>query len=328
MTGLKFPQSRAGGAAPRPAVLAVSWLTDRALGDPARRHPVAGFGALATRAERALYWPSRGRGVLYTAGLVTAAAVAAGGLDHLVRRAPGGRIVAGSLALWSTLGGRSLEQVAGELAAALETGDLERARAILPWLAGRDPTHLDAAELCRAAVESVAENTADAVIGPLLWGAVAGVPGAAVYRAANTLDAMVGHRSPRYGRFGWAAARLDDLLTWPAARLGALLTVALAPVVGGDRGRAWAVLRRDGASHPSPNAGRMEAAAAGALGVRLGGTNLYDGRIERRPALGTGPPPGPADLRRAIRLSRAAGWAAAALCVLLAAALRSTGRRW
>lgn len=325
MTGLKFPHRGAGGGGrgqPRAALLAVGWLADRAFGDPRRGHPVAGFGALATRAERVLWWPSRGRGVLWAAGLVAGAGVAAAGLSHLGRRLPGGRLAAGSVVLWSTLGGRSLERVAGELAAALEAGDLERARGLLPSLAGRDPTHLGAAELCRAGLESVAENTADAVIGPLFWGAVAGVPGAAVYRAANTLDAMVGHRSPRYERFGWAAARLDDLLTWPAARLGALLMVVLAPLVGGDRARAWAVLRRDGASHPSPNAGRMEAAAAGALGVRLGGTNVYGERIEHRPILGAGPPPGPADLRRAIRLARATGWAGAALCVLLAAARR------
>jgi len=295
---------------------------DRALGDPPRRHPVAGFGALASRAERVLWWPSRGRGVLYTVGLVAGAGAAAAGLDRLARHVPGGRLAVGSLVLWSTLGGRSLERVAGELAAALEAGDLERARAILPSLAGRDPSHLDASELCRAGLESVAENTADAVIGPLLWGAIAGAPGAAVYRAANTLDAMVGHRTQRYERFGWASARLDDVLTWPAARLGALLTVLLAPHVGGDRARAWAVLRRDGASHPSPNAGRMEAAVAGALGVRLGGTNVYGGRTEHRPTLGTGAPPEPEDLRRAIRLARATGWAAAAMCALLAAAVR------
>ncbi|HEU5003627.1 MAG TPA: cobalamin biosynthesis protein [Actinomycetota bacterium] len=307
------------------AAVALGWLADRALGDPARHHPVAGFGMLATRTERLVWWPSRGRGTLYAVTLVAGTGMAAAGLGRVLRRIPGGSVAAGTVVLWTTLGGRSLERVAGELAGALEAGDLGRARALLPSLAGRDPTHLDAAGLCRAGLESVAENTADAVVGPLLWGAVAGAPGAAMYRAANTLDAMVGHRSPRYERFGWAAARLDDLLTWPAARLGALLMVALAGSVHGDRARAWAVLRRDGASHPSPNAGRMEAAAAGALGVRLGGTNVYGERVEHRPTLGDGPPPGPADLRRAIRLSRATGWAAAALCMLLAAARRRSG---
>src|SRR5205085_10396633 len=133
------------------------------------------------------------------------------------------------------------------------------------------------------------ENTADAVVGPLVWCAVAGPAGAAAYRAANTLDAMVGHRTRRYERFGWAAARLDDVLTWPAARAGALLAVALAPQVGGRPGAAWAALRRDGARHPSPNAGRLEAAFAGALGVTLGGRNRYTERVQDRPRLGAGP---------------------------------------
>ena len=133
------------------------------------------------------------------------------------------------------------------------------------------------------------------------------------YRAANTLDALVGHRCPRYERFGWAAAHLDDLLTWPAARLGAALAVALAPLAGGRRRDAWRVLRDDGAAHPSPNAGRLEAAFAGALGVRLGGRNAYDGRVEQRPQLGDGRVPGPADVAGAVRLSALVG-GAAALC--------------
>jgi adenosylcobinamide-phosphate synthase len=139
----------------------------------------------------------------------------------------------------------------------------------------------------------------------------------AAYRAANTLDAMVGHHSVRYERFGWAAARLDDLLTWPAARLGAGLACVLAPLVGGGVGRAWRTLRRDGGAHPSPNAGRMEAAFAGALGVRLGGVNRYGDRVERRPTLGDGPAPGPDEVDRAVRLSMLVGWAAAALLVLV-----------
>ncbi len=137
--------------------------------------------------------------------------------------------------------------------------------------------------------------------------------GAAAYRAANTLDAMVGHRSPRYERFGFAAARLDDALTWPAARIGALLSVALAPAVGGGAREAWRVLRRDGARHPSPNAGRMEAAFAGALGVCLGGRNVYAGSAEERPRLGDGSPPGAADVRRAAALSLLVGAAGALL---------------
>ena len=139
--------------------------------------------------------------------------------------------------------------------------------------------------------------------------------------AANTLDAMVGHRSPRYERFGWAAARLDDVANLLPARVCALLTAAVAPAVGGSPAvslRAW---RRDAAPHPSPNAGPVEAAAAGALGVTLGGRTVYPHGAEERPRLGDGPPPGPADLRRAARLSRLVGAAATGLAAVAATAL-------
>jgi adenosylcobinamide-phosphate synthase len=151
-----------------------------------------------------------------------------------------------------------------------------------------------------------------------MWGAVAGPAGVLAHRAANTLDAMVGHRSERFERFGWASARLDDALNWPAARVTALATAALAPVAGGSPGATWRVVRRDGAAHPSPNGGRAEAAFAGALGVRLGGRNVYGARVEERPALGDGALPGPADVERAVRLSLAVG----AACALAAAGVR------
>jgi len=298
--------------------LVVGWLADRALGDPQRWHPVAGFGRLSRAVEERMWRPERRAGALYALALVGAAglgvSLACRLVGRLVGRHPLGRALVASVVVWTALGGRSLERAAENLAAAVEAGDLTRARALLPALAGRDPASLDAAELCRAGVESVAENTADAVTAPLLWGAVAGPGAVAAYRAANTLDAMVGHRNPRYEQFGWAAARLDDLLTWPAARLAAGLAVLLAPVAGGDRAQAWAVLRRDGAAHPSPNAGRLEATFAGALGLRLGGTNAYGDRVEDRPRLGEGRPPGPDDLRRAVILSRATGWASTAVC--------------
>jgi adenosylcobinamide-phosphate synthase len=163
-------------------------------------------------------------------------------------------------------------------------------------------------------VESVAENTGDAVVGALFWGSVAGPAGVAAYRAANTLDAMVGHPDERYAAFGWAAARIDDLLSWPGARLGSLLAVALAPLVHGSPAAAWRAMRRDGWRHPSPNAGRLEAAFAGALGVRLGGPLSYSGRFETRPVLGDGATPGVDAIRGAARLSHAVGATAAVLC--------------
>ena len=140
---------------------------------------------------------------------------------------------------------------------------------------------------------------------PLVWGALAGIPGLLVYRAVNTLDAMVGHRSPRYERFGWAAARLDDVANWLPARITAALTVLCAPVAGGSARGALRAWLRDGASHPSPNSGRCEAAAAGALGVQLGGRNVYGTRVEDRPTMGDGRPPVRADVARAVALSRA-----------------------
>jgi adenosylcobinamide-phosphate synthase len=292
--------------------VAADWL----LGDPPRWHPVAGFGRAAAALERRAWRPSRTTGIAYAGTLVGGAAVAAGLAGRRLRRRPVPEALLLAAVTWAALGGRSLALAGRELAGAVRSGDLERARRLAPTLVGRDPSGLDGPELCRAAVESVAENTADAVVGPLLWGALAGPAGVVAYRAANTLDAMVGHKSARYLQFGWAAARLDDLLTWPAARLGAGLACLLAPAVGGDAGRALRALRADGAAHPSPNAGRMEAAFAGALGVRLGGRNRYGDRVEERPTLGDGPRPTPDDLDRAVRLSLLVGAATAALAAV------------
>jgi adenosylcobinamide-phosphate synthase len=304
---------------PLPAIaLGAGWVADALLGDPARYHPVAGFGRSAQTLERMLWRPSRAAGAAYMAALVVPPTAAAAAVDAALRRRPLARFALALVATWVVLGGRSLAREARRLADAVARGDLDRAREILPALVGRDPSELDGLELCRAAVESVAENTADAVVGPLLWCAVTGPAGAVAYRAANTLDAMVGHRNERYERFGWSAARLDDALTWPAARLASLLTVALAPLAGADAHGAWRILRRDGFRHPSPNAGRLEAAFAGALGVRLGGSNRYGDRVEDRSVLGDGPRPDVDAVRRAVRLSQLVGASAAALCVVLA----------
>ena len=296
--------------------LALGVVADAVVGDPARAHPVAAFGRLAKGCERVGYADSRLRGVVH-AGLLVGAAVAAG--VTVQRAVP--RTAAVALGTWTVVGAASLAGEARAIAYALRGGDLDVARQRLPALCGRDPDRLDADGLARAAVESVAENTSDAVVAPLLWGAAAGVPGLLGYRAVNTLDAMVGHRSPRYRRFGWAAARLDDAANWLPARVTAGLACACAPLVGGSPRRAWRVLRRDGARHPSPNAGRCEAAFAGVLGVALGGPVAYEGRIEDRPLLGAGGPvtgPYVDDIDRAVRLSRAVTVAATALAVLLA----------
>lgn len=278
---------------------------DLLLGDPQRGHPVAGFGTLARHLEKRMWRSNRLLGAGYAAVCI---AVPAGGAAMVSRRVGPSVLVAAG---WTAIGGRSLVRVGVSMAELLEAGRIPDARAHLGQLCARDSGDLDAAELARATVESVAENTSDAVVAPLFWGLVAGAPGVVAYRAANTLDAMVGYRSPRYERFGWAAARTDDLLNLVPARICALLTCALAPAVGGSPRAAWAVLRRDGSAHPSPNAGRCEAAFAGALAVRLGGANAYGGRPETRATLGDGHAPGPADIRRAARLSTLVGVAAA-----------------
>jgi adenosylcobinamide-phosphate synthase len=302
--------------------LALGAAADLLLADPRRAHPVAGFGTVAAAVERRVWRDSRAVGSLTTAGLVTAAAGLGAVLDRSTRRRPVARTAVTAAATWAVLGGTSLGRAAGRMGTALDAGDLAAGRAALPALAGRDPSSLDADGLARATVESVAENTSDAAVAPLFWGAVAGLPGLLGYRAVNTLDAMFGHRSPRYERFGWAAARLDDVANWVPARITAALTVACAPAVGGSAGGALRTWLRDGGAHPSPNSGRCEAAAAGALGVRLGGRNVYGSRVEDRPFLGTGRAPAPADIAPAVQLSRAV-WLAAAV---LAASARSVRR--
>ncbi|WP_213453393.1 cobalamin biosynthesis protein [Rhizomonospora bruguierae] len=299
--------------------LVAGYVLDALVGDPRRYHPVAGYGRLAAALERRLYAPTRAAGAAYTAvavGVPVAAALAA---TVATRRRPVARAALMAGVTWAALGGRSLRREAKVMGAALGAGDLAVARARLNHLCGRDPSGLDAAQLSRATVESVAENTSDAEVAPLLWGALLGPAGVVGYRAANTLDAMVGHRSPRYARFGTAAARLDDVASLLPARVTGLLTVAAAPLAGGRAGVAWRVFRRDRGAHPSPNAGQCESAMAGALGVRLGGRNVYVGRTEVRPEMGDGQPPGPADVGRAARLSAAVGVAALGLAALLAA---------
>jgi adenosylcobinamide-phosphate synthase len=299
-----------------PAILA-GYGADLLLGDPRRAHPVALFGGIAHALEARVYRSLRRTGAGYVAGLVGLAVASTLLLERLASRLRHGRASLIAACLWAALGGRSLTREGMRLREALDAGDLAAARERLPALVGRDPSALDAAEICRASIESIAENTGDAVVGPLVWCAIGGATGAVGYRAINTLDAMVGHRSERYERFGWAAARLDDLVSWPGATLTALLTVALAPAAGGSPARSWRVLRRDGRRHPSPNAGRLEAAFAGALDVRLGGRNVYGDRVEERPQLGDGRTPEPSDLARAARLSVLVGAAAAMITAAL-----------
>ncbi|GGK02962.1 cobalamin biosynthesis protein CobD [Streptomyces camponoticapitis] len=287
-------------------------LADRLFGDPRRGHPVAAFGRAAGAVERLLWHDHRGWGALHAVvcagGTAGAAALVARGL----RRRTAASVALTAAVTWTVVGGTSLGREARAVGGALAAGDVEVARERLPRLCGRDPQELDERQIARAVVESVAENTSDAVVGALVWGALGGVPGLVAFRAVNTLDAMVGHRSPRHLRFGWASARLDDAAGWPGARL----TAALAAVAGGEPARALRAVRRDAGRHPSPNAGPVEAAFAGALGVRLGGTLAYGGRVEHRPVLnGGGRPVEVADIERAVGLSRRVGVLALGVCV-------------
>ena len=265
-------------------------MADHLLGEPpAVAHPVAGFGTVMRRLEAQLYRDTRDAGAAHAAlgiGLAVAAGAALG---------------SPAAAAYVAVAGRALAGAALGVEAALGRGDLKTARATLPALVGRDPSRLDESEIARAVVESVAENTVDAVVAPALWAAAAGAPGVFAYRAVNTLDAMVGHRSSRYEQFGWASARLDDVAGLIPARVTAVLVAAVRPRAVA---RVARTTRNDASAHPSPNAGIAEAAFAAALGVRLGGTNRYGDRTEQRPPLGDGRTPEPGDIRAAVRLSR------------------------
>ncbi|MEV0790797.1 cobalamin biosynthesis protein [Kribbella sp. NPDC050459] len=299
--------------------LLLGFAADRLLGDPRRYHPVAGFGRAAARMEKQLYADSRRRGTGYTAVLVGGTAILGLAVERATRKHPILHTAATAAATWTVLGARSLEREAETMAGLLEEKDIPGARDRLSHLCARDATDLEADELARATVESIAENTSDACVAPLLWGGALGVPGLLGYRAANTLDAMVGYKSPKYLNFGWASARLDDVLNLLPARACAALTGLAAGRVQ-DTVRVW---RRDAPKHPSPNAGPVEAAFAGALGLTLGGTNSYGSYAEDRGTLGDGPAPTVADVRRTAELARRVGIAAVCLAAVL-----GKGRRW
>ena len=268
---------------------ALGLLADRFVGEAGLRpHPVAVFGRAMRALEGHIYRDSRPRG-----GLQAAAGVALGAAAGLALRST-------ALSTYIGVAGRGLGMAASDVAAALDAGDLLTARALLPALVGRDPADLDEKEIARAVVESVAENTVDAVVAPAMWAAVLGGPGVLGYRAINTLDAMVGHRSSRYQRYGWASARLDDTAGWVPARVTAILVALVRPRSAVEVCRT---VRADAPAHPSPNAGIAEAAFAAALGLRLGGVNRYGQRVELRPPLGSGRPAEPADIARAVKLS-------------------------
>jgi adenosylcobinamide-phosphate synthase len=279
-------------------------VADLALGEPrVDPHPVSAFGTAMARVEHLIYGCRRSAGVLHA---LTGVGIGASA-GWLVRSTV--------LATYLSVAPRALVEAGLEVRDALLDDDLPRARQLLPALVGRDPSGLDEAEISRAVVESLAENTVDAVVAPALWGAVLGAPGTLGYRAINTMDATVGHHNDRYEEYGWASARLDDLANYLPARLTAVLVAAVRP----RRCRAvWRTVRDDAGGHPSPNAGVAEAAFAAALGVRLGGTNAYGTIIEQRPHLGSGRVPACGDITEAAALCRDVTAALLALLVLVA----------
>ena len=265
-------------------------FADRLLGElPTSVHPLVHFGNTLNRFEMSFYRDDRRRGFLHTV-LGTTIGVVTG---RLLRST--------TIATYTAVGGRSLGEAAATVGEALVNEDLVQARSALPSLVGRDPTDLDACEIARAAIESVAENTVDSVVAPVLWAALCGPAGALGYRAVNTMDAMVGHHSERYENYGWASARLDDVVNWIPARCTAALVALVRPRATIDIIRG---VTTQAPLHPSPNSGVGEVAFAAALGLRLGGRNRYGDRIEERPPLGYGRPAKGEDIDDAVRVSR------------------------
>ncbi|MBE9638649.1 adenosylcobinamide-phosphate synthase CbiB [Salipiger mangrovisoli] len=296
---------------------------DLAMGWPAALyarigHPVTWLGRAITALETRLNHGSRGRrlwlGALTTAGIVALAALPALAVQALLPEGLAGHVI-GALLAWPLIALRSMHDHVAAVAAPLSRGDLAGARRAVSMIVGRDPARLDAAGVARAATESLAENSSDGIIAPLFWGTIAGLPGIAAYKAVNTLDSMIGHRTPRFEAFGKAAARLDDVANWIPARI----TGGLFALVGGRRAfEAVRVMRRDAPKHRSPNAGWPEGAMAAALNVRLSGPRVYGERVAEEPWLNPdAPDPRPQDLIRALRLYRRA----MALCALALVAL-------
>ncbi len=290
-----------------PAMMALALMIDALLGWPDRiyariGHPVTWIGrliaAIETRWNRGSAIQRRTMGALCVLVVTAAAAVPAGVVQSLLPSGLWG-IVLGAVLAWPLVAARSLHDHVAAVARPLAAGDLAGARTAVSMIVGRDPARLDEGGVARAALESLSENASDGVVAPLFWGAVAGLPGIAAYKAINTMDSMIGHRNDRYEDFGKAAARLDDLVNLVPARLTGV-AIALA---GGRPRAALRTMARDARRHRSPNAGWPEAAMAGALGIRLSGPRIYGDRVAEEPWLNAGAPdPAPAHLTRGLAL--------------------------
>jgi adenosylcobinamide-phosphate synthase len=308
-----------------PVVLTLACILDAIIGDPEWwPHPVRWIGRFTRRTESVL------RGVVSTpngerlAGVVLAVVVvggtygaAAAVLQTALSISPPLYLVAAVLVVWSSLAARSLGAEARAVVHALETEGLPSARARLSMIVGRDTAGMTRAEVLRAVSETVSENTSDAVIAPLFFLALGGPPLMIAYKAVNTLDSMVGYRSPRYLHFGWFSARLDDVANYLPARITAVLIVIASMVLGYDWRRSFRVLVRDGRSHASPNSGLPEAAVAGALGVVFGGAAVYGGVVSEKPFMGDGAEPTGATVLGAVRIMICSSLLMAAMLVFI-----------
>jgi adenosylcobinamide-phosphate synthase len=309
----------------RGASVATALLADAILGEPPEAaHPVVLMGhAISAFEKRAIAFKYAGRARLAGVFLAVAFPTLSFVLVRITLRLapPKARWPFEVGLLSTTLSLRGLARAALVVERELERGDLEAARARVGEFVGRDTAHLPPHEVARAAIESVAENASDGVVAPMLYGLLLGAPGALTYKAINTLDSMVGHAHPPYENLGWASARLDDLANFVPARLTTLLTAVVSGFAGGSGvATTLAVARRYGPLTKSPNAGWTEAAFAGALDLRLGGSNSYGGALREGPVLGIGRVPGTADIRRAVLLMRLACLSLAGLALVVALA--------
>lgn len=286
-----------------------AYVTDLLVGDPRwMPHPVMFIGKAIDAVEKLLRRLAVKPQVLRMAGVVLALVVVGG--SYLLTWAllwllgliqPWCALAAEVWLISTTIAGRSLAAAAYDVLRPLMRGDLTEARTKVGWIVGRDTSRMDSADVTRATVETVAENIVDGIVSPLFYALIGGAPLAMAYRAVNTLDSMVGYKNERYIDFGWASARLDDLANYIPARWAGLALVAAAWLSGRCARGAWNSLRRDAAKHPSPNSGITEAAMAGALRIRLGGLNYYDGQASFRSYMGDPLSPlQPGNIRQAV----------------------------
>ncbi|NRS50127.1 adenosylcobinamide-phosphate synthase CbiB [Brevibacillus sp. HB2.2] len=275
-------------------VLCAAYLIDRVVGDPrSLPHPVIIMGWWITRLELVIRSLFKEESHLKLAGVLFPVVIVGGSYAVVWLILWGATfihpVLAWILGAWlisTTIATKGLADAGMEIARHLVAGDMEAARRSLSMVVGRDTEQLDEPEVCRGAVETVAENIVDAIVSPLIFAAIGGAPLAMAYRAANTLDSMVGYKNEKYLNLGWASARFDDVLNYIPARLTALLLVAASWLQRLDGKQCWAMIRRDAHLHPSPNSGLPEAGVAGALGVQLGGLNYYQGVASNRAKMG------------------------------------------